>query len=182
MYCMCTQSCGHRSSISEGIPLNKRAILPAVGLVVATCLTATPIVASAAPLTASAAMTQINNAPTITSLDWTDVAARAMAAGDHEGAAASLEVRDALTEAEGAKAAPRNIWTALAKKAVIEVLKHASSKLPAKIRPYAMKIVGVIEQINSFQQTALVSALTHAGIPYDVSVATAQWIMFFLGL
>ena len=98
-------------------------------------------------------------------------------------AAASVPLAPARgAELPAAAGDQRNIVSSLAKKALLEVLRHSISKVPAKIRPYVNKIIGVVEDLQQFQQTAVVSALVHAGVPSDVAATAAQWIILFLGL
>lgn len=179
--------------IAERITVKERIINAGVGLLLTGCLVGVPVGASAsmpsqsAPSQTSSGVVR-NDGLTPgredgwRGIDWQAVADQARLEGDDRGAGQAPEIRDHLSGVASERPQSRNIWTSLAKKAVIEVLKHSVSKLPAKIRPYANKIVNVVEDIDSFQQTAVVAALTRAGTPYDVSVATAQWIVFFLGL
>lgn len=165
----------------KGTLVNKKTTATITGMLVTASLLASPLAATAAPApreTRSVSITSTSAGGAWQTVDWNQIAAVADRMGDARGAADAREIGDAATHPSTA----RNIWTSLLKKAVLQVLKHGVSKLPAKIRPYVNKIINVVEEIDSFQQTAVVAALTHAGIPYDVSVATAQWIVFFLGL
>ena len=71
------------------------------------------------------------------------------------------------------------LWT-VAKKAIKTALIHGRNLLPAKIRPWADKIVDVIDTIDDFSEGALIFGLQGAGVPYDVARGIAQWVTTFL--
>lgn len=106
--------------------------------------------------------------------DLNEIASKARIAGDTTGA-------NAVSQYANGKHS-RNIVSSVAKKALITVLRYGQHKLPAKIRPYAGKIINVIETVNDFQRGALTNALMAAGIPYDVADAAAYWCVVFLGI
>lgn len=103
-----------------------------------------------------------------------EIAANTRTAGDN----ASAKAIDQYANGKHS----RNIISSVAKKALIAVLRYGEHKLPAKIRPYAGKIINVIETVNDFQRGALTNALMAAGIPYDVADAAAYWCVVFLGI
>lgn len=166
--------------------MTKRVFTLAAGMVVTTALLCGPIATTAAATAAPVGLTSVQQAEGISgwsAADWREIAERARAAGDLEGAEVSTRMA-VRVDAGGANAGSgaRNIWTTIAKKAVIQALRYGVNKLPAKIRPYVNKIINVVEEIDQFQQGAVVLALTKAGVPYDVAVAAAQWIVIFVGL
>lgn len=60
-----------------------------------------------------------------------------------------------------------------ARKAAVYALRHYGHKLPAKIRSYASKIAGVLEQVTVWQKTAVMWTLMQHGVPCDVAETTA---------
>jgi hypothetical protein len=169
--------------MTKRIVINAAAISVTCSLLWGPVSTAAASTTSGPPLAASAPTSQSTAAAGWGASDWRDLAQRARAAGDPDGAAVSVLMAE-RAEAEGRRspADARNIWTTIAKKAVIQALRYGADKLPAKIRPYVAKIIDVVEEIDQFQQGAVVLALTKAGVPYDVAVTAAQWIVVFIGL
>lgn len=165
--------------------MNNRLPMITAGMLVTTALLCAPMAATAAttaPATPAAAPQPLA-LTTWSASDWREVAERARTAGDLDGAAVSMRMaaRAGAGNATG-RVDPRNIWTTIAKKAVIQALRYGVNKLPAKMRPFVNKIINVVEEIDQFQQGAVVLALTKAGVPYDVAVTAAQWIVVFVGL
>lgn len=165
--------------------MTKRLLITASGMIMTAALLCGPVAATAAT---AAPIGQTGAAQSVplsgwTTSDWQEVAERARAAGDIDGAVVSLRMAERV-EAGAPTGQPgaRNIWTTIAKKAVIQALRYGVNKLPAKMRPYVNKIIDVVEDIDQFQQGAVVLALTKAGVPYDVAVTAAQWIVIFVGL
>ncbi|WP_144765924.1 hypothetical protein [Curtobacterium sp. 9128] len=164
--------------------MTKRTLTMTTGIVVATALLCGPVAATAASAAAPSGANSIQVQPLAgwTTRDWQEVAERARAAGDAEGAVAALAASEHVASTATGDPVHRNIWTTIAKKAVVAALRYGTNKLPAAIRPYVNKIINVVEEIDQFQQGAVVLALTKVGIPYDVAVTTAQWIVVFVGL
>lgn len=165
--------------------MTKRLLLASTGIAISTALLCGPVAATAATAATAtpAKATQSLTLSTWSAADRREVAERARTAGDLDGAAVSMEMAahvDAGIPVE--RADSRNIWTTIAKKAVIQALRYGVNKLPAKMRPYVNKIIDVVEEIDQFQQGAVVLALTKVGVPYDVAVTAAQWIVVFVGL
>jgi hypothetical protein len=162
--------------------MKKQIALAGVGVGLVMSLVGQPLMASAAiPLSAPASVAIPTGDGGISREE------RTVLAGRVEAAAAKAATAFPLAPARGGEPSAsvgdqRNIVSALAKKALLEVLRHSISKVPAKIRPYVNKIIGVVEDLQQFQQTAVVTALVHAGVPSDVAAAAAQWIIVFLGL
>lgn len=156
----------------------------AIGIAVVGSLVCAPVAANAVEIGARATSDVVasNARGNWSSADWREVAERSRAAGDLDGAAAAEAMADRADRGEGPDLGQRNIWTSIAKKAVIQVLRYSVDKLPKKIRPYASKIIKVVDEIDNFQEKAVVAALIHVGIPADVAAATAQWIVIFVGL
>lgn len=165
--------------------MTNRLLITSAGMLVATAIVCGPV---AAPTATAAPATPSGTAQSLalsewSAADWRDVAERARTAGDIDGAAISTQMAArADTGSPTGGADTRNIWTTIAKKAVIQALRYGVNKLPAKMRPFVNKIINVVEEIDQFQQGAVVLALTKAGVPYDVAVTTAQWIVVFVGL
>lgn len=163
--------------------MKKQITLTAVGVGLVTSLVCQPIAATAATTSTYGLPSSSDHAARadgLNSAEWRALAQRAEAVGDTAGASASraMAERSTATATDGA----RNIWSALAKKALLQVLRYGINKVPAAIRPYVSKIIGVVEDLEQFQQAAVVTALVHAGVPADVAAATAHWIVVFLGL
>lgn len=75
---------------------------------------------------------------------------------------------------------------ALLKKALKAALKYYGHKIPKPIRPYAGKILDVLEQTEVWEEAGLTAAFLTAafmavGIPPDVAHQAAHWIVVFLG-
>jgi hypothetical protein len=169
--------------------MTKRVLITSAGMIITTALLCGPTTATVANATTATTGTAPTAASLKASLDeWTaadrrEVAGRARAVGDLEGAAVSAHLAERIEAGSGQhQNGTRNILTTVAKKLILQALRYGVNKLPAIIRPYASKIVNVIEDLNEFQQGTVVLALTKAGVPHDVAVATAQWIVVFIGL
>jgi hypothetical protein len=166
--------------------MKKNVMLAAFGVALVGSMVCTSALASATPSLygsqSAAPRTEVLSAWSAS--DWREIAARASAAGDEDGArvANAMAGRASGDSSANSGGSTRNIWTTLAKKAVLQALRYGTNKLPAKIRPYVNKIINVVEEIDQFQQGAVVLALTKAGVPSDVAVAAAQWIVIFVGL
>jgi hypothetical protein len=166
--------------------MKKNVTLAAVGVVLVGSMVWAPALANATPnphgTLSATPRSEVSLAWSAS--DWREVAARASAAGDEDGArvANTMAGRVAGDSLAARGGSTQNIWTTIAKKAVLQALRYGTNKLPAKIRPYANKLINVVEEIDQFQQGAVVLALTKAGVPSDVAVAAAQWIVIFVGL
>lgn len=162
--------------------MKKQIAFAGVGVALVVSLVGQPLMASATtPASAPASAAVSARISGISLGERTVLAGRAEAVVDT--AAASVPLVPARgAELPAAAGDQRNIVSSLAKKALLEVLRHSISKVPAKIRPHVNKIIGVVEDLQQFQQAAVVSALVHAGVPSDVAAPTAQWIVLFLGL
>jgi len=161
--------------------MKKHLALAGVGLVLTTSLACQPLVAQATPMGLPSVSVE-SELTSLSAADWNEIAMRASAAGDAEGVSVARAMATRVERGAPASSEHRNIWSALGKKALLEVLRYGINKLPAKIRPYVNKIIGVVEDLERFQQAAVVTALVHAGVPADVAAATAHWIVVFLGL
>ncbi|PZE80243.1 hypothetical protein DEI91_14815 [Curtobacterium sp. MCBD17_032] len=165
--------------------MKKQITLTAVGVGLVTCLVCQPIAATAASTPTYAVPSSSDRAARshgLSSVEWGALARQAEAVGDTAGASASRAMAARSTSTATASGGERNIWSTLAKKALLQVLRYGINKVPAAIRPYVSKIIGVVEDLEQFQQAAVVTALVHAGVPADVAAATAHWIVVFLGL
>ena len=56
-----------------------------------------------------------------------------------------------------------------------------ASRLPAKIRPHAGKIVNFLEDLQNWEEGPIIWGLVELGIHIDVAQQTAWWIVTFLG-
>jgi hypothetical protein len=157
--------------------MKKQIAFAGVGVVLVASLVCQPLTASAAPSSAPV------HAVVSTHSDRArhHLALRVEAVADSAASPISL-APDRGVEPPISAGDERNIVSSLAKKALLEVLRHGINKVPAKIRPYVNKIIGVVEDLEQFQQAAVVTALVHAGVPSDVAATAAQWIILFLGL
>ncbi|WP_420361801.1 hypothetical protein AABM26_08115 [Curtobacterium aetherium] len=161
--------------------MQKHSALAGIGLILTAALACQPLAAHATPVITSSATVESGVASLGVS-DWNDIAERASAAGDVEGVSVARAMAARAERPGQPGPAQRNIWTTIAKKAVIQVLRYSVNKLPANVRPYANKIIGVVEDLDQFQQGAVVTALVHVGVPTDVVITAAQWIVVFVGL
>lgn len=114
-----------------------------------------------------------------TAADWRELQESAARSGQRD--LARYFAGRAMTVERGGTAATPHGWTSWARKAAIYALRHSTSKLPAKIRPYAGKIANILETTINWEKTAVVWALMRAGIPGDVAIYTADWLVLFLG-
>lgn len=170
--------------MSLKISATKKALSIGIGVALSLGLSPAPSTAHAAP--ASSSLTSVSSTSLLTQLsssDLKEIETRAQLAGDHRAATSIARYADSLnTNKQGRHAAPNNIITRMAKRALISVLRYGAHKLPPKVRPYAVKIANFLEDFNNFQQGALISALQAIGIPYDVAHAAAYWCVIFLGI
>lgn len=161
--------------------MRKHLALAGVGLILTASLACQPVVAHAAPMVPPSVSVE-SGMTDLSVEDWNEIAERASAAGDAEGVSVARAMAARAERVAQGGSEHRNIWTTIAKKAVIQVLRYSVNKLPAKVRPYANKIIGVVEDLDQFQQGAVVTALVHVGVPTDVAITAAQWIVVFVGL
>ncbi|GAB3518280.1 hypothetical protein GCM10027402_03230 [Arthrobacter monumenti] len=120
-----------------------------------------------------------------TSADWSAIAKNAEKAGDRVSAQAARQAAktgQGGSTAGGGTVQPANIFTAVAKKALVAALRYGGPKLPKPMRPYAHKLANVIEDVGEFQEGALITAFQQVGIPYDVAATAAKWCVVFLGV
>lgn len=116
--------------------------------------------------------------------DLIEISRRAAVSGDHEverGARLMAE-RVASGLNPGSQASSQSSlgigpWV---RKVVVWTLRWAKDKLPARIRPWANKIADLLDAAEAWSRMGLITTFTQAGIPYDVAVAAADWIVFFL--
>lgn len=136
--------------------------------------------AHAAPSAPSTTATVVEDAVSkYTASDWRELQGQALK--DGETALARYFAGRAATAERGGTNATTNGWTSWGRKAAIYALRHGSSKLPAAIRPYAAKIATALEATEVWEKAAVVWTLSRAGIPADVAIATADWLVLFLG-
>lgn len=110
----------------------------------------------------------------ITVEQWRAIERLALASNDIGAAKAARQADD---RASGRQV--QTAWGTLAKKAVEAALKYGRQYLPAKIRPYADKLYNLIDQIENTAELGIATFLTSQGIPPDVSLAAAKWIVTF---
>lgn len=111
----------------------------------------------------------------ISATDWEAIARQAEAAGDREGAQAARKVaqRDGV-----AGNGQESIFT-IAKKLAKVALKHGRIFLPKTIRSWADKIYGLIDSIEATTELGIATFLVQNGIPADVAIEIARWIVTF---
>lgn len=130
--------------------------------------------AHAAPHNASSS-TQSDSGQ-LTKADWKEIQDRASAAGDAEGAKV----------AEGMSSGSERITTyglgGAAKKAAIIALKYGKEKLPASIRPYAGKIVQVLEEIDNIAEAPIAAGLQQAGMDPTTAATVSQQVVLWLSV
>lgn len=118
--------------------------------------------------------------PDLTADDWKDVAAAARRAGDIEGANAAEQYARSLSSSVGFAPQAAIVGT-VAKKALKALLKHGIHKVPKRIRPYANKILNVLDQAEAWEIAGLTAAFSRVGIPPDVAAQAATWIVRIAG-
>lgn len=112
---------------------------------------------------------------TLTPAQWGVIQANAEAAGD--AASASVVARYAGgTSSPGIEA--RGLG-GIVKAAVKAALKHGYQFLPKPIKPFASKILDVLETLEDWTEGPIISGLMAVGIPYDVAQSAAFWIATF---
>lgn len=171
--------------------MKKTAAVTAMVISASTVLAAVPAVA--APATVQSRQATVSSPSTsvalvgiggFTSTEWLKIARSAERAGDKVSTQAARQAASAASStsrAGGGQARPTNIFTSVAKKALVAALRYGGQKLPASMRPYANKLANVIDDVTEFQEGALISAFQAVGIPYDVASAAATWCVVFLG-
>ena len=111
----------------------------------------------------------------ISATDWEAIARQAEAAGDREGAQAALKVAERGGVAGNGQESVFTIVKKLAKLA----LKHGRIFLPKTIRSWADKIYGLVDSIEATSELGIATFLTQNGIPADVAIEIARWIVTF---
>jgi hypothetical protein len=129
--------------------MKKQITLTAVGVGLVTSLVCQPIAATAATTSTYGVPSSSDHAARahgLNSAEWRALAQRAEAVGDTAGASVSRVMAERSTAT--ATGDERNIWSALAKKALLQVLRYGINKVPAAIRPYVSKIIGVVTPVS----------------------------------
>ena len=111
----------------------------------------------------------------ISATDWEAIARQAEAAGDREGAQAARKVAQRGGVAGNGQ---ESIFT-IAKKLAKVALKHGRIFLPKTIRSWADKIYGLIDSIEATTELGIATFLVQNGIPADVAIEIARWIVTF---
>ena len=111
----------------------------------------------------------------ISATDWEAIARQAEAAGDREGAQAARKV----AERGGVAGNGQESVFAIAKKLAKVALKHGRIFLPKTIRSWADKIYGLVDSIEATSELGIATFLTQNGIPADVAIEIARWIVTF---
>ena len=111
----------------------------------------------------------------ISATDWETIARQAEAAGDREGAQAARKVAQRGGVAGNGQ---ESVFT-IAKKLAKVALKHGRIFSPKTIRSWADKIYGLIDSIDATTELGIATFLTQNGIPADVAIEIARWIVTF---
>ncbi|RAS72783.1 hypothetical protein [Priestia endophytica] len=89
---------------------------------------------------------------------------------------------------------PQNIVTSLAKKLAVQALRKSGTyvegplskvigkKYAAKAKNSFYKIADYIEKVQNVQESAIASILIKGGLPPDIAIQTAHWLVLFFGL
>lgn len=115
------------------------------------------------------------SAGNISASDWEAIARQAEAAGDQESAQEARKV----AQQDGKTGNGQESIASIARKLAKIALKHGRNFLPKIIRPWADKIYSLIDSIEATSQLGIATFLVQNGIPADVSIAVAQWIVTF---
>ncbi|QKE74797.1 hypothetical protein HPK19_19560 [Arthrobacter citreus] len=88
----------------------------------------------------------------------------------------------------------RNIITSIAKKVAVNALRYSGTWLEGKLAKKIgktqaekvsksfYKIASYIEKVQKIQETGIASILINGGVPADVAIATAKYIVILFGL
>ncbi|WP_156761489.1 hypothetical protein [Microbacterium karelineae] len=150
-------------SISGGIVIASLS----VGTMVVPASAAEPLSTTTNGVTSTAAMTA-----TFTHAQWRVIERNARAAGDKEAAAY------AAAQADPNSIRPMGLG-GLALKAIKYALKYGYDLLPKAVKPYAGKVLNVLDAIEEVAEYPITMLLWHNGVPYDHARLIAQWIVTF---
>lgn len=125
---------------------------------------------SSAPTRSAVVATDVKSvANTLTEAQWRAMAADARRSGD------MTTARQAEAYANG-KIPVKRVWFAVAKKAVVYMLRHGASKLPGPLKKYAGQAAKVLEDMDEWKESAMVLGLSRAGVPPDIALDLAKVI------
>ncbi len=106
----------------------------------------------------------------ITASQWEEIATTAEGAGDHESAQAAREA---------AEQANQESLGSIGRKAAKALLKYGRHLLPPSVRAWADKIYEIIDTIDVTGELAIAAFLIQNGIPADLALDIARWLMLF---
>ena len=108
-------------------------------------------------------------------------AAGAERAGDHESAQAARKVAEESASGQlktGTQSDPEVLKT-IVKKLIKIALKQGRPFLPKPVRDWADKIYDLIDFLDTSTELTIATFLMHNGIPADVALDIARWIVLF---
>lgn len=116
----------------------------------------------------------------ITASQWEEIAAAAEEAGDQESAQAAREAAaQAASGPQKPHAKPAVIGDSIIQKIIKAALKNGGPFPPSPIREWADKLYDLVDFLDTSSELAITVVLAQNGIPHDVAVAIAKWIMTF---
>ncbi len=117
----------------------------------------------------------------LTASQWQEIAAAAERAGDHESAQAARKVAEESASGQlktGTQSDPEVLKT-IVKKLIKIALKQGRPFLPKPVRDWADKIYDLIDFLDTSTELTIATFLMHNGIPADVALDIARWIVLF---
>ena len=91
-----------------------------------------------------------------------------------------LVAGDLVVEPVGAVDATPQVWGALAKKALVTLLRHGGSKVPGRFGKYATKMANALERLEDLEEVAIATAFMKVGMPPHLAWDAARWCATFL--
>lgn len=72
------------------------------------------------------------------------------------------------------------VWGAIAKKALIQLLRHGGTKVPGRFGKWAKKMANALEDLDRMEETAIAIAFMKVGMPPNLAWDAARWCATFL--
>lgn len=111
----------------------------------------------------------------ISATDWEAIARQAEAAGDQK----SAQVAREIAQRDGRASNGQESLGSILRKAIKIALTYGRPFLPNPVRSWADKIYGLVDSIEATSELGIATFLTQNGIPADVAIEIARWIVTF---
>jgi len=111
----------------------------------------------------------------ISATDWETIARQAEAAGDQK----SAQVAREIAQRDGRASNGQESLGSILRKAIKIALTYGRPFLPNPVRSWADKIYGLVDSIEATSELGIATFLTQNGIPADVAIEIARWIVTF---